>query len=87
MATIDTLKQVLGDTLQLGPRADRLTADTPLLGSLPELDSMAVVTVITAIEDTFGIYVSDDEVSAATFESVGSLTQFVDGKIAGSSAP
>lgn len=83
MSTIDTVKQVLGDTLQLGERAERLEPSTPLLGSLPELDSMAVVTVITAMEEAFGIYVEDDELSAETFETVGSLTDFVDRKLAG----
>ena len=83
MATIDTVKQVLGDTLQLGARAQRLTPETALLGSMPELDSMAVVTVLTALEETFGIYVADDEVSAETFETVGSLSRFVERKLAG----
>jgi len=83
MTTIDTVKQVLGDTLQLGARAGRLTAETPLLGSMPELDSMAVVTVLTAMEEAFGIFVQDDEVSAETFETVGSLARFVDKKLAG----
>jgi acyl carrier protein len=83
MATIDTVRQVLGDTLQLGARAQRLTPETALLGSMPELDSMAVVTVLTALEEAFGIYVADDEVSAETFETVGSLARFVDRKLAG----
>ena len=83
MATIDTVRQVLGDTLQLGARAQRLMPETALLGSMPELDSMAVVTVLTALEEAFGIYVADDEVSAETFETVGSLARFVDRKLAG----
>lgn len=80
MATLDDVKSILRDTLQLGERADALTADTALLGSLPELDSMAVVAVITGIEEAFGIVVEDDEISAETFETVGSLCAFVDMK-------
>jgi acyl carrier protein len=79
-STLETLKRVLGEVLQLGPRAQRLTADTPLLGSVPELDSMAVVAVITALEEAFGIFVNDDEVSAEAFETVGSLAAFLDRK-------
>ncbi|HEX9836899.1 MAG TPA: acyl carrier protein [Alphaproteobacteria bacterium] len=79
-STLEALKRVLGEVLQIGARAGRLTADTPLLGSLPELDSMAVVAVITAIEEAFGIFVNDDEVSAETFETVGSLAAFIDRK-------
>ncbi len=83
MATLELVKQVLGETLQLGERARGLQETTGLLGSLPELDSMAVVTVITALEDAFGIVVDDDEISAANFETVGTLTRFVDHKLAG----
>lgn len=82
MATIDVVKQVLGETLQLGDRADNFTETTPLLGSIPELDSMAVVTVITGIEERFDFFVEDDEISAEAFETVGSLSAFVDRKLA-----
>jgi acyl carrier protein len=44
---------------------------------------MAVVTVITAMEETFGIYVSDDEISAETFETVGTLARFIEKKLTG----
>lgn len=81
MATIDIVKQVLGETLQLGDRADNFTTSTPLLGSIPELDSMAVVTVITGIEERFDIFVEDDEISAEAFETVGNLADFVDRKL------
>jgi acyl carrier protein len=82
MSTIDTVKTLLRDTLQLGARVDNFDRSTPLLGSIPELDSMAVVTVITAIEETFDVEVDDDEITAETFETVGSLTDFVDAKTA-----
>lgn len=81
MTTSDRLKRILNSTLQLGPRADALTADSRLLGSIPEFDSMAVVAVLTMIEDEFGIAVDDDEVSGEVFETLGALSAFVDGKI------
>jgi acyl carrier protein len=49
----------------------------PLLGSLPELDSMAVVSVMGALEEHFDIAISDDDISASTFETLGSLAAFV----------
>ena len=76
------VRSILKDTLQLGDRAGRLSAASGLLGSLPELDSMAVVTVITALEDQFGFVVDDDEISAETFATFGSLVQFVESKVA-----
>ncbi|MGH8578658.1 MAG: acyl carrier protein [Gammaproteobacteria bacterium] len=77
MATIDEVKMVLGDALQLGERAQRLEANTRLLGNLPELDSMAVVTVLTGIEEHFGFIINDDEISADTFATLASLSEFV----------
>jgi acyl carrier protein len=59
-----------------------MSADTPLLGSLPELDSMAVVSLIGALEDHFGIAVDDDDISASTFATLGSLAAFVEQKAA-----
>ena len=76
------VRSILRDTLQLGDRAGRLSAASGLLGALPELDSMAVVTVITALEDQFGFVVDDDEISAETFATFGSLVQFVESKVA-----
>lgn len=81
MAVIDDIKQILGDVLELGDRASTLTPDSGLLGSIPEFDSMAVVSLITAVEEHFGVFVEDDEISAETFETVGSLTAFVEGKL------
>jgi acyl carrier protein len=74
--------RVLDETLSLGGRAMRYTRDTHLLGAVPELDSMAVVTVITMLEDRFGIVVDDDDIDGGTFGTVGSLVDFVSGKVA-----
>ncbi len=76
------VRNILGQTLQLGPRVDQLDAASPLLGALPELDSMAVVTILTAIEEHFGFSVDDDEISADTFATLGTLTAFVEQKLA-----
>jgi len=75
------IKNILRDALNLGPRADKLTAETPLLGGIPEFDSMAVVAVVTMLEEELGITISDDELSAEVFASVGSLSEFVAGKM------
>lgn len=79
---LQQVKSILADVLSLGAAADALTPESPLLGSIPELDSMAVVNLITALEDQFGIVVDDDEISASTFETLGSLTAFVEQKMA-----
>lgn len=82
MTTAQDVKNLLTQTLQLGPRADALTEASPLLGALPELDSMAVVGILTALEEHYGFSVEDDEISADTFSTLGSLVAFVQGKLA-----
>jgi acyl carrier protein len=81
MNVAEDIKTMLADVLSLGARKSQLVESTPLLGSIPELDSMAVVNVITAMEDRFGISVEDDEISADTFATLGTLIGFVQGKL------
>lgn len=81
MDTTERLKRILGATLQLGGRTQSLTPASPLLGAIPEFDSMAVVSVLTMIEEEFGISVDDDEVSADVFETLGALSAFVEAKV------
>jgi acyl carrier protein len=82
MDTLTQVKKILGHSLNLGSRADQLTAGSALLGGLGEFDSMAVVSVVAALEEAFGITVDDDELSAEVFASVGTLTEFVSRKLA-----
>ncbi len=73
--------EILDDALGLSGRAQTFSLDTPLLGALPELDSMAVVAVINLMEERLGVYVDDDEIDGATFASVGTLVGFVQTKV------
>jgi acyl carrier protein len=79
--TFIAVRQIIGDALQLGLRLEDLERDTPLVGNLPELDSMAVVTVITALEECFGFVVDDDDDVSQAFDTLGSLTKYVEAKI------
>lgn len=78
MQTRAELRTILDDTLSLGGRAGAFEDDTPLLGAIPELDSMAVVTLITSIEERFGISIADDEIDGSVFATFGSLADFVE---------
>lgn len=78
----DEVRDIVCLTLQLAARCQSLTPSTQLLGNLPELDSMAVVSIVTALEEHYGITVADDEISAETFETMGSLVSFVEAKLA-----
>ena len=81
MATFEQVRQIVGDVLQLGERTERMQPDTALLGNIPEFDSMAVVSLLTAIEDEYGCVFEDDEINAEVFSTIGSLTEFVETKI------
>ncbi|MCB1753611.1 MAG: acyl carrier protein [Gammaproteobacteria bacterium] len=82
VSVIEEVKSILADVLQLGERAVGLTADSNLLGAMPEFDSMAVISIITALEDRYEFMVADDEIDAAVFETVGALAEFVQLKVA-----
>ncbi len=72
---------ILDQVLGLNGRGANLKPESPLLGAIPELDSMAVVTILTSIEEHFGFTVEDDEISADTFATLGTLTAFVEQKL------
>jgi len=78
---LEDVKAAVVETLGVEDRADSLDATTPLLGSLPELDSMAVLELVLELEQRFGIVVEGEDVTAEVFETLVSLTAFVDGKL------
>lgn len=82
MQILQNILSLLDNVLGLGGRSASFNRDTPLLGAITELDSMAVVTLIGSLEDHFGISVDDDEISGDTFATVGALADFVSGKLA-----
>lgn len=75
------LSALIDQTLNLSGRPTTFSDDSPMLGAIPELDSMGVVALITALEEQFGITIDDDEIDGAVFQSFGSLRAFVAGKL------
>jgi acyl carrier protein len=61
--------------LAIAPMA--LTESSRLPGAIPEFDSVAVISVVTSIEQEYGVDIPDDELSAEVFETLGSLNRFV----------
>jgi len=82
MSVLTEIVSVLDEVLGLDGKVQAFGRETALLGALPELDSMAVVTLITTLEERFGIAVDDDEIDGNTFASVGTLADFVAAKLA-----
>ena len=73
-----TLRALLADTLGLdSERVAAFTNRTGLFGALPEVDSLAVATLLTGIEERFGFLIEDDDVEAEDFATFGTLLAFV----------
>lgn len=75
--------RILDEVLSLGGRSASFDRNTPLVGALPEFDSMAVVALITALEEQLGLVIDDDDIDGRTFATVGSLVDFVQERQAG----
>jgi len=77
-----TLRALLVDTLGLAPaRMATFNGQTQLFGALPEVDSLAVATLLTGIEERFGVLIEDDDVEAEDFATLGTLLAFVRRKV------
>lgn len=81
MQQLNEVKKVISDVFDLGERGDSLTPESLLLGSIPEFDSVTVVTLITALEERFQIKIENDEINAQTFDTLASLAQFIENKL------
>ncbi|MDO9091405.1 MAG: acyl carrier protein [Rubrivivax sp.] len=77
------LLKLVDSTLNLGGRGLAFDDATPLIGAVPELDSMGVVSLLTAFEERLGFAVEDDEIDGSVFETFGTLLAFVTGKLEG----
>ena len=73
MVALEQVLDVLAESLDGALPISELNEEAPLLGAIPELDSMAIVGIITSIEERFGIIFDDDELDAEMFETVGTL--------------
>lgn len=81
MQHLEEVKNILCTVLGITDRKDSLSEESSLLGNIPELDSIAVVNVITALEERFSIVIEDDEINSKVFETLGTLTRFVNNKL------
>jgi acyl carrier protein len=75
-ATVQVIAEALSEVL--GDKQARYTPETELFGSLPELDSLALVELITAIEERFDFEMDEDDITADVFGTVASLAGYID---------
>ncbi len=79
MSPDQEIKHLLAQVLELD--TSDYDSSTALLGAVPELDSMGVVTLLTALEDKYQIVLADDELDASVFETLGTLSRYVADKL------
>ena len=81
MVAIEQVMEVLAQSLPIPEDMRRMGAQAPLLGAIPELDSMAITGIIAGIEKCFDIVFDDSEPDAQAFETVGTLRDLIASKV------
>ena len=79
MSALVAVLKILDRELNLQGKALTFTHETKLRGSLPQLDSMAIVSVVSALEEQLGFEFPEEQLDGAIFESVGTLVDCVSG--------
>ncbi len=75
------IKRLIVDALGLDVDPVEIPDDEALFGGM-DLDSMATLEIVAAIEEAFGITVEDDELTVELFGSIETLAEYVAGKVA-----
>lgn len=75
--TVERIKEILRRDLRLGD-GEPIADDAPLVGSDLDLDSLDILLLVSSIEKSFGLRIPNDELDRGAFESVTSLSAFVE---------
>ena len=81
MSTEDRVRDLIADNLRWGGTKTQLTADFPLIDN-HVIDSLGMITLVSALEDEFGIDVDDEDLVPDNFATIGQIAAFVDSKTA-----
>jgi acyl carrier protein len=79
-STVTGVIAVMTQTLGIEDRRPSFGPASGLFGAVPELDSLALLELVEALEDRFGIVLEDEDFSEAAFGTVGSLAALVDAR-------
>lgn len=77
----DDLREMIGAVTGDSVAVSSLSDSSPLLETIPELDSLAIVNLLLAMENKYNFQVDDDEVETSIFQSLDSLRNFAQTKI------
>jgi len=81
IVSIDELRSLIGEVTGDSVAIHSLAESSPLLGAIPEMDSLAIVNLLIAMENKYHFQVEDDEVDQSIFQSLSSLRSFAQDKI------
>jgi acyl carrier protein len=81
MDVYDTVRQFILQNIVGGDNLTSLSADTPL-HETGILDSLAILTLISFLEERFQVDFESADVDAGGFRSLGSIARLVQSKIA-----
>ena len=73
MTLLSDVLLIIDQELNLQGKALSFTAETKLASALPQLDSMAIVNVVAALEEKLGFEFPEDQLDGSIFETVGTL--------------
>ena len=81
MVTVAQVLDVVAESLGCTMDVRAMQAEDALLGALPELDSIGIVALITALENRFDIHFEDDDLDAEIFATVASLLAHINTRL------
>ncbi len=79
MSTEERVKDLMASNLQWGGSWDEIDADYPLL-ERRVIDSLGMMSLISLLEQDFGIRIDDAEVVPSNFKSIRDIAALVDTK-------
>ncbi|MYB89718.1 MAG: acyl carrier protein [Proteobacteria bacterium] len=81
MIAIEQVLEVLAESLPLPETTYEMGEQAPLLGTIPELDSMAITGIIAGLEKNFGVVFDEEDLDAKAFQTVGILRDLIASKM------
>ena len=81
--TIEQLKEIVAGKLDVNIRYEDIHPDAPLLDEGLGLDSLAIVELITLIEEKYRFQFGEDDLNMEAFANLRNLASVVDARRAG----
>lgn len=81
MSTEQRVRDLIADNVRWGGDRSQLTADFALIDN-QVIDSLGMISLVSALEDEFGIDVDDEDLVPDNFATIGQIAAFIESKSA-----